>query len=262
MLQSGIKAPMAIRVYGDDLKTLADAAMSVAEQLKASPLVNAGTVNPDIVLGKPYVEFTVDREAASRYGMSAAMVNQVIETALGGMNLINTVEGRERYPVRLRYNRDLREQIDQLSRLPVVTSSGAAVPLGELATLETTWGPGAINSENARLVAHVSFMTNGAAGDLESVSAIEEQLREAQLLPPSDPKHLGVAAGLFAGSGRQLSQSDRSQSAIDVDHSARDPHQPAADLPRSSATFPSRWPSSPGFRSPLPAAWSWSVGWM
>ena len=117
MLQSGIKAPMAIRIYGDDLSKLADAAMDVAGQLKKSPLINAGTVNPDIVLGKPYIEFTVDREAASRYGMSASMVNQIIETALGGMNLIKTVEGRERYPVRLRYNRDLRERIDQLSRL-------------------------------------------------------------------------------------------------------------------------------------------------
>ena len=195
MLQSGIKAPMAIRVYGDDLTTLADAAMSVAKQLKDSPFVNAGTVNPDIVLGKPYVEFTVNREAASRYGMSAANVNQVIETALGGTNLISTVEGRERYPVRLRYNRDLREQIDGLSRLPVVTKSGAAVPLGDLATIETTWGPGAINSENARLVAHVSFMTNGAAGDLESVTAVEEQLREAQLLPASNPKHLELPKG-------------------------------------------------------------------
>ena len=195
MLQSGIKAPMAIRGNGDDLKTLADAAMAVAGQLKESPFVNAGTVNPDIVLGKPYVEFTVDREAASRYGMNAATVNQVIETALGGMNLISTVEGRERYPVRLRYNRDLREQIDQLSRLPVVTGSGAAVPLGELATLETTWGPGAISSENARLVAHVSFMTSGAAGDLESVAAVEEQLRQAQMLPPSNPKHLSLPPG-------------------------------------------------------------------
>ncbi len=101
MLQSGIKAPMAIRVYGDDLKTLADAAMDVAATLKESPYINAGTVNPDIVLGKPYIEFTVDRDAASRYGMNASMVNQVIETALGGMNLITTVEGRERYPVRL-----------------------------------------------------------------------------------------------------------------------------------------------------------------
>lgn len=195
MLQSGIKAPMAIRVYGDKLDTLADAAMDVASTLKTSPLVNAGTVNPDIVLGKPYIEFTVNREAASRYGMSASMVNQVIETALGGMNLIKTVEGRERYPVRLRYNRDLRERIDQLSRLPVVTHSGAVVPLEELATLETTWGPGAINSENGRLVAHVSFMTNGAKGDLESVTAIEKQLREAQLLPTSDPNRLALPAG-------------------------------------------------------------------
>ncbi|EMB14902.1 cation efflux system transmembrane protein [Rhodopirellula europaea 6C] len=181
MLQSGIKAPMAIRIYGDDLQTLADAAMQVSEHLKQSPYVNSGTVNPDIVLGKPYIEFTVDREAASRYGMSAQMVNQVIETALGGMNLINTVEGRERYPVRLRYNRDLRERVEQLDRLPVVTHSGAVVPLGELAKLETTWGPGAINSENARLIAHVSFSSNGAAGDLETIAAIEEELRLAQL---------------------------------------------------------------------------------
>ena len=195
MLQSGIKAPMAIRVYGNELDELADAARHVSAELKKSPLINAGTVNPDIVLGKPYVEFTVDREAASRYGMSSSMVNQTIETALGGMNLIKTVEGRERYPVRLRYNRNLREQIDGLKRLPVVTHSGAVVPLEELAKLETTWGPGAINSENGRLVAHVAFMTNGSKGDLESISAIEEQLRKAQSLPPADPNRLSLPAG-------------------------------------------------------------------
>ncbi|TWU04576.1 efflux RND transporter permease subunit [Stieleria varia] len=195
MLQSGIKAPMAIRIYGDDLQTLADAALQVSEHLRQSPYVNAGTVNPDIVLGKPYIEFTVDREAASRYGMSAQMVNQVIETALGGMNLIHTVEGRERYPVRLRYNRDLRERVEQLDRLPVVTHSGAVVPLGELAKLETTWGPGAINSENARLIAHVSFTSNGATGDLESIAAIEQSLLEAQSLPASDPNRLALPPG-------------------------------------------------------------------
>lgn len=195
MLQSGIKAPMAIRVYGDDLQELADAAMQVSEQLKQSPYVNSGTVNPDIVLGKPYIEFTVDREAASRYGMTAQMVNQVIETALGGMNLIKTVEGRERYPVRLRYNRDLRERIEQLDRLPVVTHTKAVVPLGELAKLETTWGPGAINSENARLVAHVSFATNGVTGDIESVAAIEQALLEAQALPESNANHLALPPG-------------------------------------------------------------------
>lgn len=195
MLQSGIKAPMAIRIYGDELDVLAEAAVHVASTLKKSPYVNGGTVNPDIVLGKPYIEFTVDREAASRYAMSTARVNQVIETALGGVNLIETVEERERYPVRLRYNRNLRERVDQLSRLPVVTKSGAVVPLEELAQLETTWGPSAINSENGRLVAHVAFMTNGAMGDLESVAAIEQQLREAQLLPPSDPNRLALPAG-------------------------------------------------------------------
>ncbi len=195
MLQSGIKAPMAIRIYGNQLDELASAAMRVSAELKKSPLINAGTVNPDIVLGKPYVEFTVNRDTAARYGMNSTMVNQVIETALGGMNLINTVEGRERYPVRVRYNRDLREQIDGLKRLPIVTHSGAIVPLEELATLETTWGPGAINSENGRLVAHVSFMTNGSKGDLESVTAIEEQLRKAQALPGSDPNRLSLPAG-------------------------------------------------------------------
>ncbi|TWU46771.1 efflux RND transporter permease subunit [Rubripirellula reticaptiva] len=195
MLQSGIKAPMAIRIYGDDLEILASAAMYVSAVLKTSPYVNSGTVNPDIVLGKPYIEFTVDREAASRYGMSASMVNQVIETALGGMNLIKTVEGRERYPVRLRYSRDIREHIESLGRLPVVTHSGAIVPLEKLAKLETTWGPGAINSENGRLIAHVAFMTNGTVGALESVAAVEEQLRQAQALPEMDPNRLSLPTG-------------------------------------------------------------------
>ncbi|HBE68643.1 MAG TPA: cation transporter [Planctomycetaceae bacterium] len=195
MLQTGIKAPMAIRIYGDDLQELSTAAQAVANELTESPYVNPATVNPDIVLGKPYVEFTVDREASARYGMTPVMVNQVIETALGGMNLIKTVEGRERYPVRLRYSRDLRERVDQLARLPVVTNSGAVVPLEELASLETTWGPGAITSENARLVAHVSFSTNGTAGDLESVQAIENQLRNVQSLPETDERHLELPPG-------------------------------------------------------------------
>ena len=195
MLQSGIKAPMAIRIYGDDLDQLSESAMQVADQLKQSPYINAGTVNPDIVMGKPYVEFTVDREAAARYGMTAEKVNQVIATALGGNNLIKTVEGRQRYPVRIRYPRDLRERIDGLAQLPVVTHSGAVVPLEELAQLEKTWGPGAINSENARLVAHVSFSTSGQLGDLESVSRIEEALLAAQKLPAEDPDALNLPPG-------------------------------------------------------------------
>lgn len=207
MLQTGIKAPMAIRVYGDDLSELSDASYQIAKLLKQSPYVNPGTVSPDIVLGKPYIEFKVDREASARYGMSAQMVNEVIETALGGMNLVTTYEGRERYPVRLRYSRNLRERVDQLARLPVVTHSGAVVPLEELAKLETTWGPGAISSENARLVAHVAFSTSGLAGDLESVQAIEEQLRLAQ----SNSADTEIALDLPAGYSLEAVGSFRNQ---------------------------------------------------
>jgi Cu(I)/Ag(I) efflux system membrane protein CusA/SilA len=180
MLQSGIKAPMAIRVYGDNLNGLAEAARQVAEQLRKIPHVNGATVNPDIVLGMPYVEFEVDREAAARYEMSTMAVNQIIETALGGMNLTTTVEGRERYPIRIRYQRNLRERIDDLPRLPVVTETGEVIPLETLTKMKTTWGPGMISSEDARLVAHIAFAPSGMAGDLETVAAVESHLRQAQ----------------------------------------------------------------------------------
>lgn len=200
MLQSGIKAPMAIRVYGDSLEGLAEAARNVAARLREIPQVNAATVNPDIVLGVPYVEFEVDRESAARFGMTTMAVNQIIETALGGMNLTQTVEGRERYPIRIRYQRDLRERIDDLSRIPVVTETGEVVPLETLAKMTTTWGPGMISSEDARLVAHVAFAPSGMAGDLETVDAVKTQLDQdrtdkklmlpAGVLPP-------VAVGSF-----------------------------------------------------------------
>jgi Cu(I)/Ag(I) efflux system membrane protein CusA/SilA len=180
MLQSGIKAPMAIRVYGDTLDGLAKAARDVADRLRQIPQVDAATVNPDIVLGVPYVEFEVDRETAARYGMTTMAVNQIIETALGGMNLTQTVEGRERYPIRIRYQRDVRERIDDLPHLPVVTGTGEVVPLETLATMNTTWGPGMISSEDARLVAHIAFAPSGMAGDLETVEAVTQQLRKDQ----------------------------------------------------------------------------------
>ena len=195
MLQSGIKAPMAVRIYGDSLDELAKTARSVADRLRENPYVNSGTVNPDIVLGKPYVEFTIDREASARYGMSVKMVGDIIATGLGGMNLDRTVEGRERYPIRVRYRRDLRDDIEELPQLPIVTHSGETVPLGDLATLETTWGPGAINSENARLIAHVAFATSGVTGDLESVAAIERDLRDAMSKSPEDEDSLTLPPG-------------------------------------------------------------------
>ncbi len=181
MLQSGIKASMAVRIYGGDLAGLAKASLAVAKHLKAQRLVNAGTVNPDIVLGKPYYEFEVDREEAARYGMTTMMVNQIVAAGLGGVDVTTTVEGRQRYPIQVRYRRDLREQIDELGDVAVVTATGEVVPLKRLAHVTTTWGPGAINSEDARLVANVAFSPSGAAGDLETVSAVMDSLRQARL---------------------------------------------------------------------------------
>lgn len=181
MLQSGIRAPMAVRIYGDDLIGLAEAARAVAHHLREQvPLVDGKTVNPDVVLGTPYIEFEVDRESAARYGMTVRQVNRLIETALGGMNLETTLEGRERYPVRVRYQRAWREDIDQLEALPIVTPQGEVVPLKELARMTTTWGPGEISSEDARLVAHVTFSPIEGAGDLRTVAAVMESLQAAQ----------------------------------------------------------------------------------
>jgi len=180
MLQSGIKAPMAIRIYGDTLAGLSKAAIAVAEQLKKHPDVNAGTVNPDIVMGKPYYEFEIDREEAARYGMSTQMVNSLVAAGLGGLDVTTTVEGRERYPIQVRFRRDVREHVEQLSKVPVVTQTGDIVPLERLAHVTTTWGPGSVNSEDARLVAHVAFAPSGAAGDLETVDAVMASLRTAR----------------------------------------------------------------------------------
>lgn len=180
MLQSGIKASMAIRIYGDSLDGLAKAAEAVAEKVKQHPMVNGDTVSPDIVLGKPYVEFEVDRTESARYGMTVRDVTEIIESALGGKNATTTVEGRERYAIQVRYQRSYRNDINELSKIPVVTNTGEEVPLGRLASVKTTWGPAVVNSEDARLVAHVAFAPRQGMGPLETVDRVMESLNSAR----------------------------------------------------------------------------------
>ena len=176
MLQSGIKASMAIRIYGDSLNGLSKAAKAVAERLKQHPMVNRATVSPDIVLGKPYIEFVVKRTESARYGMTVKDVNQIIESALGGKNATTTVEGRERYAIQVRYQRDYRSDIGELGKTPVVTNTGDVVPLSRLATVTSTWGPAMINSEDARLVAHVAFAPSNNRKPLETVERVMNSL--------------------------------------------------------------------------------------
>jgi copper/silver efflux system protein len=197
MLQAGIRASMAIRIYGDNLEELARASLLVRDRLKQMPQVAADTVNPDIVMGKPYVEFQVDRDTAARYGMTVRMVNETVEAAVGGTDVTRTVEGRERYTIQVRYLRSLREQIDQLDRLPVVTPEGEVIPLRDLAKMTVVWGPGEINSQDARLVAYVMFSPSGLMGSLETATSVELDLRRRVALPASDSEHLDLPDGYF-----------------------------------------------------------------
>jgi Cu(I)/Ag(I) efflux system membrane protein CusA/SilA len=191
MLQAGIRATMAVRIYGQTLDDLAASALAVAQNLKGNRLVNSNTISPDIVLGKPYIEFEVDREEAARYGMNTMMVNEIVAAGLGGMDVTTTVEGRERYAVQVRYDRSTRERMDELGQLSVVTPQGSVVPLNRLTQMQTTWGPMSINSEDARLVAHVAFMPSGVIGAIETANQVLADLQQARQrgdlqLPPGN----------------------------------------------------------------------------
>ena len=153
MLSTGIRTPLGIKVLGNDL----DQIQHVGHQLEAALGKLKGTRNvfAERVLGGYYYDFTVDRQAAARYGLTVGEVQDVIETAIGGMAVTTTVEGRERYSVLVRYARELRDTPAKLARVLVPTMGGAQVPLSQLAKLEVTMGPPVIRSEAGQLAGYV-----------------------------------------------------------------------------------------------------------
>ncbi len=124
MLQSGFRAPMGIKVFGPDLETIEAFGLELERLLKQVPSVAASAVFADRVVGKPYLEIDIDRERIARYGLSVAALQEVIEVAIGGKPLTMTVEGRERYPVRVRYQRELRDELETLGDILVPTPDG------------------------------------------------------------------------------------------------------------------------------------------
>jgi len=157
MLQSGFRAPMGIKVYGPDLDTIESFGIELERLLKRVPSVQPAAVFADRVVGKPYLEIVIDRERIARHGLRVADVQETIEVAIGGVPQTMTVEGRERYPVRVRYQRELRDRPDALGDVLVQTPSGAHVPLRELAEIEYRRGAEMIRNENAFLVGYVLF---------------------------------------------------------------------------------------------------------
>jgi Cu(I)/Ag(I) efflux system membrane protein CusA/SilA len=151
MLSTGIKTPVGIKLMGPDLQTLSD----LGEEIEAviSRVPGTASVISERVTGGNYIDFVIDREAAARYGLSVGDVQDVIMSAIGGMNVTTTVEGLERYPVNVRYSRELRDNLTALKRVLIPAPSGAEIPLGQVADLQIKKGPAAIKSENARRTA-------------------------------------------------------------------------------------------------------------
>ena len=153
MLSTGIKTPVGIKLMGDDLAVLSDLAQEIALVLNEVP----GTLSvfPEKTVGGNYLDFEIDRFEAARYGLTVGDVQDVITSAVGGMNVTYTVEGLERYPVNVRYSRELRDDLSDLNRLLIPTPTGAQILIGQVAKIIIQKGPPGIKSENARRAAWV-----------------------------------------------------------------------------------------------------------
>jgi copper/silver efflux system protein len=161
MLSTGIRSPLGIEVFGDSIEQIEEAAIAIERRLQSVP--GTRSAYADRSTGGFYIDVTVDRDAAARYGLTVADVNEVIQTAIGGMKVSETVEGRERYPINVRYPRELRGDPNQLGRVLVSTMMGVQVPLSQVAKIETVSGPPMIRSEDGKLVGYV-FVDTGRAG--------------------------------------------------------------------------------------------------
>ncbi len=149
MVSTGIKTQIGIKIFGDDLKTLENLASQIAK--KVGEVEGAYGIYAEKIVGKPYLEFDIDRLKASRYGINTGDINNIIQTAIGGMSLGQVYKGRERYAVRVRYKKELRNKVDELKRVLVPSPLGQHIPLNQLADIRITTGEAVIQSENGLL---------------------------------------------------------------------------------------------------------------
>jgi copper/silver efflux system protein len=197
MLQSGMRAPMGVKVKGPNLKTIEKVGLEIEKYLKQVPGVEPDAVFADRIVGKPYIEIVINRKAIARYGIQVRDVQDVIEVAIGGKKLTTTVEGRERYPVRVRYLRELRDSIESIDHILVPTPAGQQIPLEQLATIKYTRGPQMIKSEDTFLTGYVLFDKKAGYAEVDVVEAAQAFLKSK-----IDVGQLVIPAGVsytFAG---------------------------------------------------------------
>ena len=176
MLQSGMRAPMGLKVFGPDLETIERVALDIEGIMKEVPWVKDDAVLADRIVGKPYLEIDIDREAIARYGIKIKGVQNVIEVTIGGTPITQTVEGRERYPVRVRYMRELRDTIEAIEGILVAAPDGTQIPLRELASIDYVRGPQVIKSEDTFLVGYVIFDKREGYAEVDVVEQAQEFL--------------------------------------------------------------------------------------
>jgi len=181
MLATGIKTPVGVKIAGPDLNTLDQLGKQVEQALRRVP----GTTSAyaERVYGGRYINIDIDRRAAARFGLNIMALQDVVRLAVGGIEIGQTIEGRERYPINLRYPRELRDSLAQLRLLPVIAEGGAQIPLGEVAHIEIVDGPDMLKSENAQLSGWIYVYTEGR--DLGSyVKEAQRVVSEQVKLPP------------------------------------------------------------------------------
>lgn len=201
MLQTGMRASMGLKVQAPDLQTLERAAIDLEGVLRESDGVQSASVSAERVVGKPYLEIDLLREQIARYGLSVETVQKSISAAIGGVEVTRSIEGRERYPIRVRYQRERRDDIDSMRDILITADNGAQIPLSEVAEIRYERGPQMIRSENTFLTAYVTFGSAEGYAEVEAVEAAREHLEEAQ-----QRGELNLASGVsysFAGSYQQ-----------------------------------------------------------
>jgi len=181
MLSTGIRSPLGIKIFGDDLDTIEKTAVEIEQAV--AQVKGTRSAFADRSTGGFYLDVRIDRPAAARYGLRVADLNDVVMTAIGGMRVTETVEGRQRYPISVRYARDFREDPKALERVLVATPSGAQVPLGQVARIGFSTGPPMIRTEDGRLVGYV-FVDPGQRAIAEYVEDAQRGISQQVKLPP------------------------------------------------------------------------------
>ena len=185
MLSTGMRAPMGLKIYGPDLETIEQSGKAIEQALKDVPSVIPSSVFYDRAVGAPYLEIKLNRDNMARYGVNVEDLQEILSAAVGGMILTKTIEGCERFPVRLRYARELRDNPEALSMLLVPTATGAQIPLKDLADIEYARGAQMIQSENTFLVGYVIFDKKQGKAEVdvvkEATKVIEGKIQNGEL---------------------------------------------------------------------------------